>query len=530
MRRITALILAAIFILRSSMVTLAEPTIADIQLGPNMPETVEEAVEMANAQIGHEYFKLQEVNIDVWEKYLTLVYDAPHGDKKGNEYRYLGETPEEEPFTNINFPNDAWAGGYLDDRNWIEYPWNNDNLSGAYWSDFNDKPKYELSIELGLFLYYGDAFKWAKEDWYKCVQVLQPPTDYTFGMGRMWHRTATGIWYITIPMVPLTYNPPYIERLEDIELVVNHYEEGTEYEVYRSDYITNPEKQQLVYAKSGIGLDGSEWICTMPSPQTVDTTTQKEFNFYYTRKETGFTPESQVILTKNPLVTADCKMPGRKNVPDTKGGKHPDGTPLFRGDTFKPKGTIKNPEDRQVFVEYSMTLKDKPDKNYRQIDYKIGEGVIAAGGTKTDNFTRVIPSNDRFGNVYVLTVEASQRIIVPNPPPKPGPKPTKPIKPDRDDYDSASDYYDARDEYRADLENYYEELEEWYEMKEAWDSYVSTWGNPDTGEVHKYKGYWVSDKYGWRTGKGEDMNYVMLNIKQNIEDMDGGLKDSVIVE
>jgi len=526
MRKVIALFLASIFLVSSSISVLADK----IQIGPNQPETIEEAVTLANIEIGYEYFEQDKVHKDVWKEYLSLVYGSPHGDKKGEEYRYLGYTPENEPFTNIAFPHDAWAGGYLDDRDWIETPWNE---GYAINNLFNNNPDYEISIELGLAMFYGSAFKWEKEDWYKYVQVMQPPTDYTFGMGRMWHRTVTGIWYVTIPMVPLLYEeeqlPP--EAPTPIQFTVNHYEEGTENEVYRSEYVTNSETPQQVYAKSGIGLDGNEWICTTTSPQTVEIIDGGEYNFYYTKKpKPPVAGEGQLILVKDPLVTANCKMPGRKNVPDTRGGTYPDGLPLFRGDQFRPTGTIKNPNGREVFVEYSMTLKDKPDKNFRQVDYKAGEGVIEAGGTKVDNFSRTINSSDRYGNVYVLTVEARQRIIVPVPPPKPGPKPERPTRPDRDDYDSTSDYRRARDEYRRDLENYYEELEEWYERKEAWDSYVSTWGDPDTGEVHKYKGHWVSEKYGWRTGKGEDMNYVMLNIKQNIEDMDGGLKDSAITE
>lgn len=531
MRKITAFILIITLLLLSSLSVLADK----IQIGPNQPETIEEAVTLANTEIGYEYFEQDKVHKEVWKEYLSLVYGSPHGDKKGKEYRYLGKTPQEEPFTNIAFPHDAWAGGYLDDREWLEAPWNE-----GYAKDnrFNNNEDYEISIELGLAMFYGGAFRWEKEDWYKCVQVMQPPTDYTFGMGRMWHRTATGIWYVTIPMVPLLYTedmlPEGAKRL-DMEFTVNHYEEGTEDEVYQSEYITDPATPQQLYAKSGIGLDGNEWICTIPSPQTVDIIDGGEFNFYYTKKEKAPAEgEGQLILTKDPLVTANCKMAGRKNVPDTKGGKYPDGLPLFRGDTFKPNGSIKNPESRSVYLEYSMTLKDKPDKNFRQVNHKSWDGVLFAGNTKTDSFSRKITNSDRYGNVYVLTVEARQRIIVPEPPPKPGPKPRKSdyvgSRPRRSDYDTYSEYREARDEYNEDLQDYYDDLEEWYEEKEIWDEYVDTWGNPDSGVVHKYKGHWVSDKFGWRTGKGEDMNYVMPNVRTNIEDMDGGLKDSVITK
>lgn len=86
MRRIIVLLLTSIFLISSSLSILAD----GVKLGPYQPETVEEAVELANSEIGYEYFEVEEIHKEVWEKYLSLVYGAPHGDKKGNEYRYLG--------------------------------------------------------------------------------------------------------------------------------------------------------------------------------------------------------------------------------------------------------------------------------------------------------------------------------------------------------------------------------------------------------------------------------------------------------
>ncbi|MBP7279349.1 MAG: hypothetical protein KBA11_08055 [Sedimentibacter sp.] len=211
MRRIIALIMTAIFLLSSpiSVLSSSYPDNIYLEWGPEQPETLEEAVTMANTEIGYEYFDIKEANRDLWENSMPkfLVYGSPHGDKKDGEYRYLGHTPEEEPFTNIKYPHDAWAGGYLDDRNWIEFPWRDKQCQdmGAKENSFNNNPNYEDCIKYGLKLYYEGYVKGTKHDWYKCVQILQPPTDYTFGMGRMWHKDAgTGkVWYITIPIIPL---------------------------------------------------------------------------------------------------------------------------------------------------------------------------------------------------------------------------------------------------------------------------------------------------------------------------------------
>lgn len=371
-----------------------------------------------------------------------------------------------------------------------------------------------------------------------------PSKDLTVGKGTFNNAGAVGLIFV-YPLKITFYEQTEVEG-ESIEFTINHYEEGTDNEVYPSDHLSNPENPLEAYAKSGIGLDGNEWICTLPSPQIVEVVDGGEYNFYYTKKPvTPPAGEGQLILVKDPLVKADCKMPGRTRQKKNDGSYFPDGQPLYRGDNFKPTGTIKNQNGRDVFVEYKMTLKDKPDKNFRQINYKSDEGIIQPNRTLTDNFTKKIDNNDRYGNVYVLTVEARQRIIVPTPPPKPGPKPTKPSKPSkprRSNYDSSSDYddaldryYDRLDDYYEKLDAYYEKLEAWYIKVERWEAYVAQWGDPDTGEVFIYKRYggrdiWFSERYGWRNGKGEDMNFVMPNIQTNIEDMDGGLKPGVIVE
>jgi len=190
--------LVAILIILSIMLTFI-PTYAEIIYPPG---TVDEAVQRANGQIGSEYYNIKMVNKEVWEKYGALVYGNPHGTKKGDEYRYLGYTPEGAEYTNYIFPHDDWGGGYLEDRNWIETPWNDDycRSQGAKENPFNNKAAYEPAIEEGLRTAYGDYMKGTKNDWYKYMQILQPPTDFTPGMGRMWQ---TSKWYITVPIAPL---------------------------------------------------------------------------------------------------------------------------------------------------------------------------------------------------------------------------------------------------------------------------------------------------------------------------------------
>lgn len=158
--------------------------------------SLEEAVNRANEQIGLKYYDINKINRDVYERYGALVYGEEHGDKKGNEYRYLGYTREEnEDFNNPIFPRDDWAGGYLDDRNWIKEPWE-EGLCKR--NEFDNNPDYEAAIVHELETNYKDIYKDTFKDWYKYMHILQPPTDYAPGLGCMWHRNSAGLWYTAI--------------------------------------------------------------------------------------------------------------------------------------------------------------------------------------------------------------------------------------------------------------------------------------------------------------------------------------------
>jgi len=194
------------------------------------PTNLQEAVSLANDELGYEYFipinssgqSLNWVMIkgvsgvtigNTNDTYSALVYGAPHGDTKGSEYRYIGYTKNGEDFTNPDFPHDAWAGGYLEDRNWITAPWV--NVPGNFRNDFDGDSKYLPNIQKGLALYYADITKGGDSpywnSWHEYVHILVPPTKYTWGMGRMWHQTSSGIWYISIPLTPGAMTEPVPE-------------------------------------------------------------------------------------------------------------------------------------------------------------------------------------------------------------------------------------------------------------------------------------------------------------------------------
>jgi len=193
------------------------------------PGNLQEAISLANQEIGWEYFTLKNkidkaLRLDnLTELGYVLVYGEVHGDKKGNESRYLGYTWNDEDYTNPIFPHDAWGGGVLEDRNWIMEPWN--NVQGAIANSFDGNSKYLTNIQAGLKQYYADVIQgegsqyWNK--WHQYVHILQPPTYWTWGMGRMWHQVNGSVWYITVPLAPTvktisTPQPPPQQSSTDI--------------------------------------------------------------------------------------------------------------------------------------------------------------------------------------------------------------------------------------------------------------------------------------------------------------------------
>ena len=162
----------------------------------------------------------------------VLTWGDPHndpgeGDKNGHK-RYIGYTYLDEDFTNPAFPHDAWGGGVLEDRHWIETPWENDTIKtnfGVQESKYDSHPElYLRSMQFGLAAYYADVLDGVEkvqsgnkvkyiinpnkrpEFWYNLadyVHVLVPPSAYTWGMGRMWHQKDDGtIWYASVPIAP----------------------------------------------------------------------------------------------------------------------------------------------------------------------------------------------------------------------------------------------------------------------------------------------------------------------------------------
>jgi hypothetical protein len=201
------------------------------------PTTWQEAVYQANEDLGFEYFKETNKNgltinkdlaIGKWSTYKgssninfgsALAYGPVSGIVNGIP-RYLGQTRGGDVYSNAYFPMDKWVGGHLEDRNWILNPWDDSDIKANAKDKQFDNPivgdKYLDNIIRGMELFYSDILsgEYKNIDWTLYVHVLQPPTKYSFGAGRMWHRDNAGkIWYLAVPIAPFYSLTPDVVSL-----------------------------------------------------------------------------------------------------------------------------------------------------------------------------------------------------------------------------------------------------------------------------------------------------------------------------
>ncbi|WP_010243713.1 Athe_2463 domain-containing protein [Acetivibrio cellulolyticus] len=190
-----------------------------------------------------------------------FVYGEPFGDKKsiagGIRHRYLGYTMMDEEYPNMFFPDDTKLSTKYDERNWIEYPWKSVLLESASkktlyelcQKDFRfdkaylvknlSKPSsyYRNSIIYGMGICYGlcldpsvleqkDIYEVIRDiqtpskypsntklsgdfldiPWENYVHIIQPPTNFSWGIGRVWRQEGSYCNYLTIPLAPFIFS------------------------------------------------------------------------------------------------------------------------------------------------------------------------------------------------------------------------------------------------------------------------------------------------------------------------------------
>ena len=275
------------------------------QAGPS--NNLQEAITLANQELGWEYFtpkNVAEKPINLVEikglsgviisgqGYAALAWGNPYGDIKNGQRRNIGYTKSNEDYTNPGFPHDAWAGGYLEDRNWVKWPWANKGIKAKYNvlenNKFDNDVKYLPNIQKGLAIYYADVSKGGDssywDNWHEYVHILVPPTQYTWGMGRMWHIDKDNKpWYISIPLTPgallddvvnltvkdLKINPNPVKEGDTATVTATVFNEGEEPQTTLAWYYFNSE----VVGEENITIPGKGSIpvsfnITAPIPGT----------------------------------------------------------------------------------------------------------------------------------------------------------------------------------------------------------------------------------------------------------------------
>lgn len=249
-----------------------------------------------------------------------LVYGSPHGDTVGGLHRYLGYTINDDVFTNVHFPHDAWAGGGLETRNWISTPWYDNEVEkytqnrfgkAIFGNVFNNNPDFEDAIKAGLDYRYHDlpgaiTANTFKQDWFQYVHIYQPPTPYTWGMGIMFHKTSGGqMWYMSVPIAPLVV----IEKddLPDFEIVslepgTAKTESGTPYTgkvIYKlKDTAQDPVEAKLHLTHNGFGLKTPAGEMIHEKVIIFNPGESKSYQFKWTGQESSSTIRAEIWPTE----------------------------------------------------------------------------------------------------------------------------------------------------------------------------------------------------------------------------------------
>ncbi len=152
-----------------------------------------------------------------------LAYGSPHGDSSPEGDRYIGYDYYGEDIDNVAFPPDKDPdGANFESEDWVINPWTNQdviNSFGVQPTTWDGNPQYQDYIQAGIFWLnsttgvggVGSSTGYTITDWdgnslwanlYHYIQIMMPPTTYTWGEGRMWHLVDGSLWYVTIPLPP----------------------------------------------------------------------------------------------------------------------------------------------------------------------------------------------------------------------------------------------------------------------------------------------------------------------------------------
>jgi hypothetical protein len=231
------------------------------------------------------------LNEPVWGAHKALAYGTYFGNAAANgERRYIGYNPLGSEFPNPNYPPDDDATTSLNGWEWQEYPWLYEWAGSDLYTSLPNEADLRASLNQkiieGIEYSYGSHFNENdNKEWWRYVLVVQPPTKYTYGYGRMWHRWDSNkdgtpeLWYITMRLAPDVL-PPDVEVVppqpkapvclpctEKASVSISDsWEELYEWQVYHPDSYTEIGKDGKPYE-----VDCSWWEYKSASPTYTET-------------------------------------------------------------------------------------------------------------------------------------------------------------------------------------------------------------------------------------------------------------------
>lgn len=206
---------------------------------------------------------------------FILAYGKPFDfDSVTGRHRYLGYTVYGDEFTNILFREDGHNEWFFEEEDWIDMPWKYPKTKGIKTTVRNDfdNPEYQSkineNIKLGILSCYPtrvkDYNKFNSIDFTRYVHILQPPTEYAWGMGRLWHWINGTVWYITVGIAPFNM----VEN-QPILVSITENEDGTTTSVTFENAVVLGNEVQLTVPK---GMRLVEWKISNEKTNPFDET------------------------------------------------------------------------------------------------------------------------------------------------------------------------------------------------------------------------------------------------------------------
>jgi len=445
MKRVPTIIFIILAVLSGTAVSYADTV--DAGYKPQDQHTLSEVKGLVNTElkeifdfIDDEFFRdeIKKINLatketttyklnqgNQWERAL-LLYGEPYGDVTDGYHRYLGYTRDFDEVSNVFHPMDTWGVSYLQDLNWVQEPWGKMQIQKQFGikpnafsvASYNDKNLYLKSIVAGLKKYEADIYREGAEindEWNKYVHIMQPPTYYSWGVGKMvntgsskkWGDAGAPLYYKTVPLAPFyMLNQKPDAFIKELKTEATEVEAGKKYNGTVT-YALSGSYDKALTVKLGLTHNGSS-VSDSDGPINglqidLQPGGEQTFNFTYTGQDgTDSTLEAKIWPISPTTEDTDWSNNSKKVVVPLKQDVDLEADLLTwspeidSGNSFTYTAYIGNSSDQTVTSTVVWRVNGSVKKN---------EPIsIPASGTYS-SYTLAIPSGTSTGTKYNLEVE-----------------------------------------------------------------------------------------------------------------------------